>query len=311
MSDQAQEQSPQERMIALLGAEENQEALIDAPVEAQADEQNPEVQAESETEAEAQPETRKLKLKWNGEEVEKDESEVVELAQKGFDYTQKTQTLAEERKVIDERNQAIKAQEEQIKHQTEIQQALIKDIAKVTSIDEQLAEYDKVNWSQLTDQDPAYAQKAFMQYTALRDRKNSMVQELNQKASYLKQQQQSRYEEMLNKGREALNKDLPGWNTDKFPDIKEAAKSLGYQDNELAGVTDPRVFKALYEVAQYRKLQSSKSQMENKVAGKPPVVKPGSRDTKATANNKYATDRQALKKTGDANLAAKLIEQML
>lgn len=308
MSDQALEQSPEERMIALLGKEEEQETEVQQePTEAQ----ETTSEAETETEAEAQPESRKLKLKWNGEEVEKDESEVVELAQKGFDYTQKTQTLAEERKVIEERNQAIKAQEEQIKHQTEIQQALIKDIAKVTSVDEQLAEYDKVNWTQLTDQDPAYAQKLFFQYTQLRDRKNSMVQELNQKASYLKQQQQSRFEEMLQKGREVLNKDLPGWNTDKFPDIKEAAKSLGYQDSELAGVTDPRVFKALYEVAQYRKLQSSKPQIDNKVAGKPPVVKPGSRDTKAAVNSKYAADRQALKKTGDSNIAARLIEQML
>lgn len=308
MSDQALEQSPEERMIALLGAEEQQESEEQQePTEAQESTSD----ADTDTEAEAQPEPRKLKLKWNGEEVEKDESEVVELAQKGYDYTQKTQTLAEERKAIDERNQAIKAQEAQIKEQYEIQQALIKDVSKVTAIDEQLAEYDKVNWSQLTDQDPSYAQKLFFQYTQLRDRKNAMVNELNQKASYIRQQQQSKQQELLQKGRETLNRDLPGWNTDKFPDIKEAAKTLGYQDNELAEVTDPRIFKALYEVAQYRKLQSSKSLVENKVSGKPPVVKPGSKDTKAAANSRYAADREALRKTGDSNIAAKLIERML
>lgn len=308
MSDQAVEQSLEERMVALLGEEEKQETeQQQEPPEAQESTS----EADTEAEAEAQPEPRKLKLKWNGEEVEKDESEVVELAQKGYDYTQKTQTLAEERKAIDERNQAIKAQEAQIKEQYEIQQALIKDVSKVTAVDEQLAEYDKVNWSQLTDQDPSYAQKLFFQYTQLRDRKNAMVNELNQKASYIRQQQQSRQQELLQKGRETLNRDLPGWNTDKFPDIKEAAKTLGYQDNELAEVTDPRIFKALYEVAQYRKLQSSKSIVENKVSGKPPVVKPGSKDTKAAANSRYAADREALRKTGDANIAAKLIERML
>ncbi len=37
----------------------------------------------------------KLKIKWEGEEKELDQDELVNLAQKGFDYTQKTQALAE------------------------------------------------------------------------------------------------------------------------------------------------------------------------------------------------------------------------
>ncbi len=56
-------------------------------------------EAEVEEEAEAEKEG-KVKIKWNGQELELTEEEVKELAQKGFDYTQKTQMLAEEKRAI-------------------------------------------------------------------------------------------------------------------------------------------------------------------------------------------------------------------
>lgn len=47
---------------------------------------------------EAPVETKKVKkIKWEGQEKELTEEEIIELAQKGFDYTQKTQKLAKER----------------------------------------------------------------------------------------------------------------------------------------------------------------------------------------------------------------------
>lgn len=308
MSDQALEQSPQERMIALLGQEETQEAQQEPE---QQEQQESASEGESETEAEAQPEPRKLKLKWNGEEVEKDESEVVELAQKGFDYTQKTQSLADERKAIEAQAQAVKAQEQAFKQQSDMQKALITDIAKVQSIDEQIAQFNSIDWNQLTDTDPVQAQKLFFQYTQLTNKRNGLIQEVQVKHQNLTRQEQLKQQEILAKGQEELLRDIPGWNQEKVSEIREAAKKYGASEDQLSRVAEPWIIKALHDAAQFKKLQSSKSQMENKVAGKPPVVKPGSKDTKATANSRYATDRQALKKSGDSNLAVKLIEQML
>lgn len=307
MSDQAQEQSPQERMIALLGEEETQQEQETT----EAQEQESTSEGESETEAEAQPEPRKLKLKWNGEEVEKDESEVVELAQKGFDYTQKTQSLADERKAIEARDQAVKAQEQAFQEQAKIQQALIKEVGQVQSIDEQIAQFNTIDWNQLTDTDPVQAQKLFFQYTQLTNKRNGLIQEVQAKHQNLTRQQQLRQQEILAKGQEELQRDIPGWNQEKVSEIREAAKKYGASEDQLSKVAEPWIIKALHDAAQFKKLQSSKSQMENKVAGKPPVVKPGSKDTKAAANSKYATDRQALRKSGDQNIAVKLIEQML
>jgi hypothetical protein len=302
MSDQDVSQSPDERMMALLGAEE--------PTQEQEVTQEPQETEAPQADSQEQP-PRKLKLKWNEQEIEKEETEVIELAQQGFDYTQKTQKLAEERRSIESQAQAVKAQEQQIKEQASFQAALIKDIAKVTSVDEQLAEYDKVNWAQLTDQDPSYAQKLFFQYTQLRDRRNTMVQELNQKQTQMQQQHQSKIKEMLAKGYEQLQRDIPGWNDEKASEVRSFAKSIGFSEHEISQITDPKVVKALYNASQYEKLQSSKPTVANKVADKPPVVKPGSRDPKASQNSQSAQLKQELRKTGKSDVAAKLIEQML
>ena len=275
MSDQDVVQSPDERMMALLGAEE--------PVAEQLEETQ-----ETETpepEAEAQPEVRTLKLKWNNEEIEKPEDEVINLAQQGFDYTQKAQKLADERRAIESQAQAIKAQEQQIQEQAKLQSALIKDYAKVTSIDEQLAQYDGVNWGQLSQENPSQAQTLFFQYTQLRDRRNQLAQELNQKQAQLHQQHQSKYQEMLIKGQEQLSRDIPGWGPEKVSEVREFAKSIGYTEAEISQIVDPRVVKALYKASQLEKLNQAKPAVENKVANKPPVVKPGSRDPKASVNS--------------------------
>lgn len=62
-----------------------------------------EVTAGSGADSDAAPQTEgksKKKLKWEGTEHEVTEDELVELAQKGFDYTQKTQRLAEKERSL-------------------------------------------------------------------------------------------------------------------------------------------------------------------------------------------------------------------
>src|SRR5688572_4896081 len=65
-----------------------------AQPEAEAQPEQPAVETAPEVEPETpQEEARRLKIKYKGEEKEFLEPEVIELAQKGFDYTQKSQAL--------------------------------------------------------------------------------------------------------------------------------------------------------------------------------------------------------------------------
>lgn len=303
MSDQALEQSPEERMMALLGDEP------DEVQEAEAVQQEEEVTEEPE--AEAQPEPRKLKLKWDGQEVEKDEDEVISLAQQGYDYTQKTQRLADERRAIEEKAQAIKAQESAFQEQVALQQAMVKEIAKVVSIDEQLANFNGVDWNQLTDADPVQAQKLLAQFTQLNNQKQRLVQELNQRQQQIAHQHQAQREEMLRRGEEQLQRDIPGWNDKMVSEIRETVKAYGFTDQEISQVTDPRLVRMMHEATQYRKLQQAKPQIENKVAGKAPVVKPGSKDANAANKAEIRQIREKLTKRGRLEDAAALIEKTL
>ena len=163
MADQVIEQSVQDRMEAFLMMEDTieDEPIAEPEVVAEVAEETTEAETEETsqeetTEEEAPP--RKLKLTHNGEEIEKDETEVIALAQQGFDYTQKTQKLAEDRRHVEELSQTLKVQETTFKQQVDAQNALIGDIAKATAIDQQLSQYQNLDWQALSNTDPVEAQ---------------------------------------------------------------------------------------------------------------------------------------------------------
>src|SRR5210317_736589 len=119
MSDQAIEQSPQSRLEAMLGDIQDDAAMQieEETVEVEAEAEEPtDVEEEVEDSEDEEPETedevededsdeeqpvQSVKLKVNGEEIEKPIDEIVALAQQGLDYTKKTQEVAEERKAVE------------------------------------------------------------------------------------------------------------------------------------------------------------------------------------------------------------------
>lgn len=306
MTDQAEEQSVDERMLALLDAEE---AISEEPDEVpeepeEVEENDPEVEESDED----QPAT--VKLKFNGEEIEKPLEEVVNLAQQGLDYTQKTQKLAEERREVEAYAQTVKVQEQQFQQQVQVQQALIQEIAVVTSIDQQIAQYQALDWNALSDNDPVEAQKAFFRYNQLQTQRGQMVAELQQKQNQINQANIQRLQEQAAKGMEVVSKEIPNWGPEVQRSIREVGKEYGFTDEELSQVIDPRNVKVLYDAMQWRKLQANPT-ANKKITAAPPVVKPGSKDTKAVQGAKSRQMREQLRKTGDSHLAAKLIENML
>lgn len=308
MSDQAIEQSPEERMMQYLDAEEQvgevDEALEETPEEIETIEET-----EEEDGDEPQPQTT-VKLKVNGEEIDKPLEEVIALAQQGMDYTQKTQKVAEERKELETYAQTIKVQEQRLQEDVQVQQALIQDIAQLTAVDNQLAQYQQINWDQMSESDPVEAQRLFFKYSQLQTQRGQMANTLTQKHQQITHANAQRTQQLINEGKEVLKRDIPGWNDDKAKEVFTSGKEYGFTDEEMSRVVDPRVVKALYDAIQWRKLQANPT-AKQKVAQAKPVVKPGAKDTKQQANSQTRALREQLRKTGDANIAQKLIENML
>lgn len=310
MDDQAVEQSPEERIESLLDAglltgepvEQEEPEAEDEP-EAETKEEEPE---ESEEEEEKSPAT--IKLKWNGEEVEKPLEEVVELAQKGHDYTQKTQQLAEQRKQVEDQAQAIKAQEQNLIQQAQFQQAFLKELATVKALDDQIAAYAKIDWQQLSDTDPVQAQKLFFTYSTLQNQKQAAIGELNTKHKQAEQANQQRIADMQAKGAQELPKLIPGFNDAVDKSLQQFAKEM---KSDITQSLNPNDYKVLWMAQQYAKLQESKPQITNKLASKPSVVKPGAKDAKAIQQTNSAKARQNLRQSGRMEDAASILERMM
>ena len=167
MSDQAIEQSPQSRLEAMLGdiqEEAVQEPIQEEPQEVEeedtvdeseddeeiveeSEDEEPETEDEVEEEEsdEEQP-IQSVKLKVNGEEIEKPLDEIVALAQQGLDYTKKTQEVAEQRKALEELQEQMKQQEAQFQQQQQLNGELLEDVAKITSLDQQLQQSQNMDW---------------------------------------------------------------------------------------------------------------------------------------------------------------------
>ncbi len=329
MSDQVAEQSPQSRLETMLGDSvesdvkppEFQDEEEQTPLEAEAEETTDEVETEEEATEESDDEAEEeeqsqdevpaiLKLKVNGEDVEKPLDEVVALAQQGLDYTQKTQQVAEQRKELEAYAESIKAQEQAFQEQMQLNNVLIEDVAKITSLDQQLNQYANVNWQQLSDNDFVEAQKLFFTYNQLQQERSQLVSQFEAKKQQVVQQQTQLMSEKIAKGKEILAKEIPNWSPETNQALLSTGKDYGFSDAELNSIVDPRHVKVLHDAMQWRKLQQN-STVKKKVSSAKPVVKPGSKDTKAEANSNHRQLRESLRKTGKSDAAQKLIENML
>lgn len=330
MSDQALEQSPQEKLMAMLDEVPDEQEALEA-IEEQLDEvEEPEEQSEEQEESEepegddeeptedeeveveedSEEQPKSLKLKINGEELEKPLDEVIALAQQGLDYTKKTQEVAEQRKALEEYAQTVKVQEEVFMQQVQLQNALIGDVAELTAVDKQLAQFNDVNWQELSDNDFVEAQKLFFTFNQLQQKRSTLATELEAKAQQVQQNQAKRMQEQIERGKEILAKEIPNWSRETTQELITIGKDYGFTDDELGTIIDPRHVKVLHDAMQWRKLQKN-SVVKNKVSQAKPVVKPGAKDTKQEATSAKRQVRDALRKTGKSDLAQKLIEDMI
>lgn len=330
MSDQAFEQSPQEKLMAMLDeVPDEQEALLaieeqldeveepeeeaeeqEESEEPEGDDEEPTEEEEVEVEEDSEEQPKSLKLKINGEELEKPLDEVIALAQQGLDYTKKTQEVAEQRKALEEYAQTVKVQEEVFMQQVQLQNALIGDVAELTAVDKQLAQFNDVNWQELSDNDFVEAQKLFFTFNQLQQKRSTLATELEAKAQQVQQNQAKRMQEQIERGKEILAKEIPNWSRETTQELITIGKDYGFTDDELGTIIDPRHVKVLHDAMQWRKLQKN-SVVKNKVSQAKPVVKPGAKDTKQEATSAKRQVRDALRKTGKSDLAQKLIEDMI
>lgn len=303
MADQptmeSQPLSVEERMMANLDIPD-EEVQEEAQPEAEATEEAPE-EASEDGEAETEEETIEPVevINIDGEEYEVP-APLKDAFMREQDYRKKTMELATQRRMLDEQVQITQ-------QQAQFQQQFNEQIGVISTIDAQIKQYESVDWAALQENDPLQFVALKEKYRDLKDARNYYTNDLNQKQQQAAIQSQQHYAKLKEQGLRDLQNSIKGWSEERAREIKNfGVETYGFQETELASIIDPRMVKVLHDAYLYRKGASVSTK---KVIGKPQIGKPKAQVSQAKENTVKL--RQALKKTGDKQFAARAIEALL
>lgn len=302
MEMQSEPLTPQQQMEALLEAEDlppEEEQQAEAQPEAEATDEAPEEASETdnaETEDEATP-VEVINI--DGEEYEVP-APLKDAFMREQDYRKKTMELATQRRMLDEQVQITQ-------QQAQFQQQFNEQIGVISTIDAQIKQYEGVDWNALQENDPLQFVALKEKFRDLKDARNYYTSDLNTKQQQAAIQSQQHYAKLKEQGLRDLQNSIKGWGEERAREIRSfGTETYGFQESELASIIDPRMVKVLHDAYLYRKGASVSTK---KVIGKPQIGKPKAQQAQQT--QKTGQLRDALKKTGDARYAAKLIEGLI
>jgi hypothetical protein len=163
---------------------------------------------------------------------------------KNADYTQKTQTLAEERRQL-------QAEREEFQQKAESQKAFLDTVVAVQRMDAELAELQDINFEQLAMENPQEANRLWFRMQQLRDNRANAA---GHAQNISQQQAEANERARVNAQQKALAElstpkpDL-GW-AGKFDQetsqaLTKTGVELGFDPSELSRVDDPRIIRTI------------------------------------------------------------------
>jgi hypothetical protein len=227
----------------------------------EADETDDVGESEGEDDAEdEQQEEPTVTLKHDGKEVTLKQSEVVELAQKGFDYTQKTMAVGEERKAVEAEKAKVSESRQRIDQ--ELQETINRLQAYSQFMETQVGSPPPIS---LAQQDAAsyLAQKEL--YESRRGQFQQSYSELQRLQHEQAQKRQAWIAEKAAETEKALQDTLPGWNEKSLDELSGYASSMGLDPQVAAqAMLTPGFWQAMHKAKAYDALQEQKAKLKPK-----------------------------------------------
>ena len=314
----------EQRLANLYGAQERAPApppppakeAPEPPVQADAAEQDadpaelsPDDLPDEGESAAPSPSVDEFEIVHNGTQHKLDRAKTIELAQKGFDYTSKTQALAAREKVIQDTLQ--RAQEIE-----QLAPEIANEAAALKSAEQALQPWQQVDWVRLATDEPLEYARYRAQYDQLVSAYNHVRNSFGAKAQHLQQRKAELGRAIVQQEMTKLTEFLPQLRDPKkfqaeTQAIKEYGLDRGYTAEELESVTDARYVRTLWEASQYRKLVLGKAARNKELRTAPPTTAPGAvGTTESAADQRTKQIRANLKKTGDWRDAAALLGRL-
>lgn len=226
-------------------------------------------------------------------------SEWKESALRREDYTRKTQEVAD----LHRRAATV---EETFRMRQAFDQSTADERSELARVTADMGRYKGLDWTSL---DIDSHVKLRTQLEQLKERSGELEQSINSKAKQFTQANEQKRAEIIEHGSKYLQKVIPKWGAAAAEEVAKTGDVYGYSKAELNQSLDPRLMHVLHDAAQYQKLLSSKEKALETVQKAPPVIKPGaSKGPGAAVKEKFQDARQALRKSGSLQDAARLFK---
>jgi len=207
------------------------------------------------------------------------------------DYQRKTAEVARERETAREQirlqNEALtnQFQERLQTYEAAVWQALAPEV-------------QGVNLDKLAQENPAEWAAKMQRIQSLQTTLQAIEMEKGKLSESKKLELQQTQQQQIQASREALQRDIPGWNDEVYrTTLKAGMDHYGYSAPELNAVTDARAIKVLHDAMKWRSLQA-KPPADKKVVTVPKVVKPGSAEKPDQNREELSKAKAQLKKSG-------------
>jgi hypothetical protein len=299
----AAKSKPTPKAEAVEAADEDEEDdASETQDDSEEDDSSDEDSEQAEEEESEDSEEPLIKVTVNGKTEEKPLTEVVALAQKGLDYTKKTEALSAERKAFTAEAEQVRAERQQYGQMIgQLEQMLAQALPQ------------EPDWNRLQRENP---QEFLMQREIWRDhltRLDMARQEQARLGELEFNEQKKAIEEFTKQERIKLYEAVPEWKDSKKwnaarDQMLEYGQKAGFSIDELKAATDSRIVLALHKAAQYDALMNNKPK-----ANKPnaQVIKPGNASSpKSVAARDTDKIAQRLAKTGSPRDAEAIFDRM-
>jgi len=235
-----------------------------------------------------------VKTKIDGEEGKVKFADLIKSYQLQGHVDKQVREAADMRKQAQEYAQAVQ-------QQTQVQQAVVGKIAEAKVIEQQLAQYQGINWNALEDSDPVQAMRLQRQFGELKQAYQAKVDEVNQAQNYVQQQQSQHTAASLETERQALMKACPEWSSEAVATKEKQAitadlLSRGYSERDIQGLSDHKAVLLARDAMLYRQQKAAGSTTEKLVRQAPKIIKPGSSAPRNT--NQIQKIHQEVRRSG-------------
>lgn len=296
INDQGQGQSEpsiRERIGNLLSPSQEQ---APEPVEEVTQEEVPETETQQVTETPEEVEETNLTADWKEVELDGERIQVPPKFEKAFlqerDYTQKTQQLADHRRLVEQREKGLYAQQQALTQLAPL-------YAQGQALQETIQRYERLDWDSLRASDPLAYSNHRADYATLLQQRNDLGRHIEQGHFVLAQHQQRATMEAVKAAEPIIRKSIPDWGPEKANKLTQFALDHGASVEELRGLDARPWAVVLLDMAMKQMdLQASKAQLPKKAQHLSPVAKPGAKPSGSSDAASYRKNQETFRKSG-------------